>query len=214
MAVTRTEWNAIVIGHWNRAILTPAWIGKHLFGLEPGTPVEVRVPLDDYRPYEVTHDGVTVLASSSHLFVRPVAKDFAALGKAAAIAAKTVTELPRTPLLAAGLNCNFKSDAPLERLSEVTNHSTDSSLVDAGYRITGRSTRRSIKWNDGSINLSVDDDEEDGRTIHFNFHLADKENEQRLAEWLKQPIAEVEKAVAAILEKYLNINLEETCDGK
>ena len=51
------------------------------------------------------------------------------------------------------------------------------------------------------------------QTIQLIFHLADKENEQRLANWLKQPIEKVEQAVNTILEKYLAINLKETYDG-
>jgi hypothetical protein len=213
MAVTRTEWNVIVIGAWNRAILTPAWIGKHLFELEEGTPLEVNVPLDEYRPYQVKHAGIIVVAASQNLLVKPVARDFGELARAAEIAARAVNELPRTPLVAAGINCAFKSDAAIERLTEVTTHRADNALADADFRISSRGIRRTLKWNEGAINLTVDDDEDEGWSIQFNFHLADK-GEKRLSDWLKTPAADLEKAVSTILKKYLDVNIEETADAK
>jgi hypothetical protein len=213
MAVTRTEWNTIVVGNWNRAILTPAWIGKHLFGLDTGTPVEVNVPLDEYRPYQIKHGGVVVIPSSIHLIVKPVDNEFLDLGKAAAIAAKTIGELPRTPLTAAGINCAFKADGPLDKLSEITTHSTDNPLVDADFRIASRGSRRSLKWHEGHINVLVDDDDDEGRTIQFNFHLSDKQ-EANLVAWLSRPIEEIEDVVKKILKIYLDIELEDTTYAK
>lgn len=211
MAVTRSEWNAVVVGDWNRAILTPAWIGKHLFGLEPGTPLEVQVTLDEYRPHQVKYGGIVVMASSSQLIAKPVANEFADLGRAALVAAKAITELPRTPLTGAGINCVFKSDTPIEKLSQVTGHPADKAFDD--FKISSRGTSRALKWHDGYVNVLADDDENQGRTILFNFHLADKD-EEHLAAWLARPIAEIEDAVTKILKKYLDIELQETADAK
>ncbi len=46
MKGTPFDWNVVIIGSWNPAILTPQGITTRLLQLEAGTPVEVQVSLD------------------------------------------------------------------------------------------------------------------------------------------------------------------------
>ncbi len=62
------DWDVVVVGFWNPAILTPAGIWKRLFELEQGTPVELEVPIDGLAPYRVSHEEITVTAErGSHI---------------------------------------------------------------------------------------------------------------------------------------------------
>jgi len=46
MALKPSDWSAVVIGRWNRAILTPRGIAQRVFRLPEGTPIQVLVPID------------------------------------------------------------------------------------------------------------------------------------------------------------------------
>jgi hypothetical protein len=63
MALSPERWSVVIIGRWNRAILTPAGIAKRVFG-EPETKLmDVEVPLDGLSPYRVRHPEKKTLRS-------------------------------------------------------------------------------------------------------------------------------------------------------
>src|SRR5437867_4460257 len=102
MALIPADWNVIVIGRWNRAILTPQGIVTRLFQLPPETDVGIEVPMDAIGPYRVIHDGLVVMVSSSQLIVETQEHSFPSLQRAMHIASRAMTSLPETPMRAAG----------------------------------------------------------------------------------------------------------------
>ena len=48
------DWNVVIVGHWNRAILTPQGIATRLLQLPPETEIGIEVPMDAIGPYRVS----------------------------------------------------------------------------------------------------------------------------------------------------------------
>jgi hypothetical protein len=47
------DWNVVVLGHWNQAILTPQGIAERLFQLPSETEIGIEVPMDAIGPFRV-----------------------------------------------------------------------------------------------------------------------------------------------------------------
>jgi hypothetical protein len=217
MSLIPTDWNVVVLGYWNRAILTPSGIATRLFGLDAGTPVEVLIAIDTVLPHQIKHDGITVVAGSDRLIVQPEQCDFAKLQRAKEIADRALDKLPETPVIAAGINIKYVCQEPLETLQRVTrNEWWDEQLSDNRYEIIGRSLSRTLKFNDGQINLSVTE-ESDGKFVtQFNFHRGSGNvsdlrycNASDLRSWLATPIDSIESAVRRIVCDCMQLNLED-----
>src|SRR6516165_8300462 len=72
MPLVPCEWNVVVMGRWNRAILTPQGIATRLFQLPLNTSIGVEVPMDGIGPYRVSHDRLVVMVSEAWLIVEGV----------------------------------------------------------------------------------------------------------------------------------------------
>jgi len=202
VSVESLNWNVVVAGYWNPAILTPAGIAQRLFGLEEGTPVQIEVPMDGLAPYRVRHDDLTVTAEAGRLIVSADAPRYDLLDYARKIAAKTIAELPETPLTAAGYNIRMHVDDPSNELLTATACEIDNQLSDAAFSIESRGLQRSLKIAKGVLNLSIR--QQDDVTFEFNFHRQSSNRNQLIA-WLEYPIDEVKQVVTKILEKVIGI---------
>ena len=207
MPLAPNDWNVVVAGFWNRAILTPQGIAARLFNLEPDTPIEVEVPIDSLGPYRVRYDGLTVMASNVRLQVEPQRSEFGELRRAMDIARRAVDRLPETPLSAVGINVKYKAVEPTERLQSLIEHDWDTDLSDQQFTIRRRTIARSVGWNDGAINVSAI--ESDGKMeIQFNIERRSNEQAEHLA-WLDTGIDQIEAVVRQLLMTTMRVAAEE-----
>ncbi|MBL9149112.1 MAG: hypothetical protein JNM94_10510, partial [Phycisphaerae bacterium] len=132
------DWNIVVLGHWNRAILTPNWIAEKVFCLPPGTPVNVLVPLDGFGPFQVEHGRITVIPIPGQLVFQLGAMTPELLGQASQCARNAISALPATPLRACGINIRFTAAEAPGELIERTRGQTEQLLSDAGYSLQMR----------------------------------------------------------------------------
>lgn len=206
MTVEAFDWNVVVAGHWNPAILTPSGIGQRLFGLKPGTPIRIDVSTDGLAPYRVTHDELTVTAETERLAVYAETPRYPLLDRAREVAAKAIVELPETPLMAAGFNVRLRIADPPDVLLEATKCQIDNLLSDAGFSIGSRVLVRSMTIDDGMLNLSINEGNE--ITAVFNFHRQSSKRDELVA-WLKYPIDKVEKIVSSVMESVIRVPMGE-----
>lgn len=208
MPFTPTDWNVVVLGFWNCAILTPSGIANRLFGLDAGTPVAVLVALDMLAPHKVKYDHVTVVAASDRLVVQPDQCDFQSLQKAKEIADRALDKLPETPVIAAGINIKYTCEEPSDTLQQVTRHELlDTSLSDKKYEIIGRSLSRSLKWGEGQINLTISEDADGKSEFNLNFHRTSS-SVSDLRSWLSTSVTDIESQVRQVLLECIRINVE------
>ena len=215
MPLETANWNVVVIGSWNRAILTPSGIGKRIFELDEGTPLEVQVPLGILAPPRIKHGETVVIAGDDRLVVQTMTRDFQHLGQAMAAAKRAVKSLPETPISAVGINVRYSSSDSEESLMDLATHQSDSRLTDLGFKIVARTNRRKVQWKDGVINISIDTAvEEDGSSgfeVLFNFHR-DTTVCEAVEQWLSTPPDELECQCRKLLDDYLCVSLEEASD--
>lgn len=199
MPLTPKDWSVVIVGRWNRAILTPSGIAQRLLGLEPETPIEVFIAIDALAPPQVKHDRMTVVAGWDRLIIQPEECCFPRLARAMEIGRAALQSLPETPLVAVGLNVKYSSDQPLEPLQAITRHvELDDRFSDRQFTIDERTISRSLDWNGGRIKIGVTEQRTGGLDIHFNFDRRSTQLAEH-REWLSADIVVVEGLVRQIL---------------
>lgn len=188
MTLTRSEWNVAVIGHWNRAILTPDGITARLFQLSDNANISVEIPADGLGPYRVLHDGLIVTATSSRLEITPNEPDLDKLDRAIEIARRAVETLPETPLRAAGINLRFKLEDAPPQFFDLLDTGFKDNLSDQNLIVKQSTFRYSVAKDAGLMNIEIIEDEQLNWLLNFNFHI-DAENRDDLLEWLRQDAA-------------------------
>jgi hypothetical protein len=212
MPITPEGWNVHIVGFWNRAIYTPAGISRHLFLLSENTPVQVLIPFDIPAPYQVQHEGLTVTVGSDRLVVQPTQSNFARLVAASEIGRRALEHLPRTPLVAVGINVRYNSDGPVEVLEEIIASAWDERLSDQRLEIRERTVTRAVRRDNGRINVTVTQKEDRTFFLGLNFDLQSDDVQQLLA-WITIPEADLRREVERILYKTLGVRDEEVIYG-
>ena len=176
------NWDVVIVGFWNRAILTPNGIAKRLFKLPEGSGIEVLVPVNSLEPSQVKHNGIFVRVEKSQLIIGTDKPSYEELIKVMKTGCNALQDLPETPVFAAGFNVRFKIDDYPE-FEEITQSSIDTQISDAGYEIVSRGVTRKIRRQGGILNLRVRKDEKDEIITELNFHR-DSNNITDLINWL------------------------------
>lgn len=194
------EWNVVVTGHWNLAILTPGRVGRKVFGLPEQTPIEVLVQLDNPSPYQVRHNKVIAVPGSNQLILQTMEHTSECLQYAIDCSKRAVEALPETPLSACGINFRYQSEACPTNLAALISCESETIVSDLGRRIVGRRRGESLEYGDGRLNVIIDVATEGATEITFNFERAGPM--VHIAEWLSQDIEPMQTLVASIMEKY------------
>lgn len=208
MILERGDWTAVVVGSWNRAILTPAMVARKLFRLADETPVQVAVQLDVFAPYQICHDEIVVVPFRDKLIVATKKPTFESLERALKVAVSALDELPRTPLTAAGFNLRFKSGGPTEALRPITNNDLwDNRISDDQFEVDERSVVRAIKWRDGKIRVTVTEHANSAHSVLLNFDLQ-TDSFERLRNWMSADVKLIEAVTGRVL-KTIGLSPEE-----
>lgn len=183
MSVQPTLWNVVVNGAWNLAILTPDGIKKRLFDLPENTPIQLEIAIDKPGTFRAFYDGITVSPSSRQLDVSTQSNDVESLEKACKLAQTALTNLPETPVSAAGVNIRYSLTPIPNQLFDLMKSSVDDVFSDNGFAITGSSSSRSLAFEPGVVNVEISYDADNNGVLVFNFHYATS-SAQALTEWL------------------------------
>jgi hypothetical protein len=208
MPIKPEDWNASIVGFWNRAIYTPAGISRHLFQLPPNIPVQVLIPIDLPAPYQVQHEGQAVTVFPDRLVVAPVRPGFATLAAALEIGRRALDDLPRTPLLAAGINVRYRSVGPVAALEEILANPWEERLSDLRLEIQERTVARAVRRSNGRINVTVTQKEDQTFFLGLNFHLQSDDVAQ-LRAWIDVSADEMRREVERILYNSIGVPREE-----
>ena len=192
------QWNTVVVGKWNPAILTPKGIASQIFDKKPDEPIEVFVPLNATGPFKVRFDGLSVSAGFDRLIIDCEKSDWETLEKSREYCCKAIEALPKTPLTAAGFNIRYKLDDPTESFIEILSIPLDFKLSDNKLEITRKETHRSFLWNNGAVNLNIVKAESGNYNIMMNFDKTSN-NIEELKEWFKTPIDKVKDITKTVI---------------
>lgn len=174
MPTKPSNWNVVINGAWNRAILTPDGIRKRLFKLPDGTPLLVEVAVDQPGRFRVGHEGILVSPSSQQLDISVQTNDLASIQNACQIGRTALEALPETPVAAAGVNLRYSISPVPDSLLDLVKAALDDELSDAGYTIKGSLTQRTIERSPGVVNVELVQKTDGECELLLNFHLASK----------------------------------------
>jgi len=197
------EWNVVVLGAWNRAILTPAWIAETVLGLPKGSPLEVLVPLDAFAPFQVRHGGLMVTPIPGQLLIGVEPASAESLEAAMRAMKRAIDDLPRTPLRACGINIRYVSSEPGDKLIERTRSKTEELLSGSGYELRVRRRGESLTFKEGTLNFIADIPTTGSTTLTFNFDRPCSTRDDAIG-WLIRPateyVSEAEKVLSLVAE--------------
>lgn len=211
MPLKAADWNVIIVGRWNRAILTPAGIAKRVFKLDDPKQVMVAVPLDGVSPYQVQHPTQNIIAMTdeTRLRIHLVEPGYEALDYAKLSGICALESLPETPVAAAGFNIDFHAPELSPEQASLVSSSVDTRLAGLGCAIAGRTLARSLEYEGGRLNVNITGALEEFK-LCCNFHRS-SENMDELKAWLATPLDGVQSIVEGILAA-LDLQIEETED--
>jgi len=187
------DWNVVVLGHWNPAILTPNGIAERLYQLPSGTEIGIEVPMDAIAPFRVSHEDLTVLVGGGRLMVEARENSFASLERAMRVAHRALVRLPETPVVAVGFNVRAQGsgeDGSLDPLIEATQLLWDDQFEHAGFPLSRRDVTWVADWPPGKISVNLSREDHD-RVLRVNLNFERVGNLLELKDWLARPIGEV-----------------------
>lgn len=211
MGLKPVNWSVVVVGRWNRAILTPKGIAKHIFHHTTGEELGVLIPLDAVSPFVVRdlNEDVLVSTDESRLFIQVENTSYECLQKAMSYGYEAMKSLPDTPVSAAGFNVNYQCDDLPPELAKLIVADVDKSLPKSDLNITTKTVARSFEFRSGHLRLTLT---VEGDTFQLlgNFHRSSTIADD-LKGWLQTPINEVQKAMDNLLN-VLELSIEEPQD--
>lgn len=208
MSLEPVGWSVVLIGRWNKAILSPKGIGKYVFKLPEGTKIHINVPIDGVSPYLVVNPEETlrVHVEMERLQIDLLKCTYEILGHAMNAGFNVLVALPVTPITAIGFNINFKSAEAPDELIRSIECGIDSKIAVNGMESVGRSLGRSLRFKDGVTNLSINWTGGE-YLVNSNFHL-DTADVEKAKEWLKIPMESIKEQIQKI-SSMLGIELSE-----
>lgn len=197
------DWNVVVAGAWNRALLTPAWLQKRVFK-QPDATLELFLPVEFPAPPRVKLREMTIEVSGTALIVGTEACTYETLGTAQKLATNALDALGETPIAGVGINVRYRLGALLEVTLQRTNAAFDKFLADSALNVKSRSFQRTIAWEAGELNLTLEEDEGAHGTVLFNFHLGTPDV-AAAKEWLRTPADRLKSVVDLVLHDCIGI---------
>jgi hypothetical protein len=155
------------LGAWNRAVLQPQWIARHLFNYPEGQAVQVGVLVDAMHPNDQTLfiDEVGVSCRSDRVLLLTNSLEPEVVVRSERAAGALFATLPHTPLGPWGVNFAFVlEDAEDQLLDQLT----ASDALSEHYPLLGQTLTAGIRRDDGGVlNLSR---QANGRNVAFDFN--------------------------------------------
>lgn len=167
MIADNSGWTIILLGHWNRMIFSPGWVGKELFEAQE---VEVMVPLALNDPIIYRKNGVAVHVGVDRVSLSADAPVIASLANAEQIAVSLLTKLSHTPVAAFGINFRFTESPIPNSLLSLFRYSDEAEIAVTGWEVEKKKVSRSLSKDDHELNLQFQL-AEDRVTIDANFNF-------------------------------------------
>jgi len=202
------EWNVVVAGAWNRALLTPAWLQRRVFKDLTAT-LDLFLPVEYPDPPRVKLGDMTVEVSTHALVVGTTRCTYASLAKAKELAKNALDALGETPISGVGINVRYKLGDLLPTTLDRTKSEFDRYLVNSELTVREKAIHRALTWGVGILNLTLSEDHEAKGAVLFNFHLGSLDHGSLdVAEakaWLQTPVDSIAATVEAVLYECIGI---------
>jgi hypothetical protein len=151
------NWNVIVVGLWNKAILVPNFVSENIFGNLTGATFNVQIPVNLIGPPRIKNGDFVFIPDNQQIIIEIENCTIENLLKAMDYAKKSIEVLPLTPFFASGFNINYEiRDINTTVLSNIMNSKIDNILSHQDYNIIDKKIVRTLSFNGGQINIIMD----------------------------------------------------------
>lgn len=159
----------VFLGAWNRAVLQPQWVARHLFGVPEGQHVEVGVFFDQANPGgQITFiQDVGLSSAPDRVSFFAASFDEAVLARVESAAIALFETLPHTPTGSYGVNFTYQLSDPSNGLLEQL---TMNDALKQHYQIISESFGAAVSRNDGSVLNLTRRTAAAGVMFDFNYH--------------------------------------------
>lgn len=196
------NWNVIILGFWNKAILTPNFVAKNIFKTKDGTPFQVEIPVDLLLPPRIKYNDFVCSVDNKQIVVETNNCTTDKIIEALKFAKNAIEELPVTPVLAAGFNIRYEIEAFNPNLLKlIFGSDIDSAFSKLGYEVINRNVIRTVKFKDGIINTYFNYINNDKFEFQINFEKESK-NPDDLKAWLSISLGEINEEISKIMKLF------------
>lgn len=209
MPLAKQTWDVVAFGRWNPGILTPKGIVARLFDpAQPTNEMEIEFPEDAVGPCRVNYEGLAISVTDSVLAVQPKNQTYADLHRAMAAVKRAMQNLPETPVSGISITLRYagQPDEGMAPLGDSLQHPWEERFAECGYTISNRSFSFSVKWDGGTILITLGNKPEIGYRATISFRRSGARDE--MLRWLSLNPDILRDQVTAIFQKVFRTNGE------
>lgn len=205
MKIKEESCTIVLLGNWNRYILSPGWSAKNIFN-EPELEVEIALDLGLPPRYTSAQSHVRLIPTEDNITFVALQNDNECLQKMEDLANELVSKLSYTPVRAFGTNIGFVDDASKNDLLGIFKFSDNEQLSNFGCQFTFNSVRRRLIVENRTLNLTIS---HKGSEIYldFNFHY-DVSGTNEVMIKMKNSVVENKKIAETLLKSVYNLDYD------
>ena len=160
--------NIVLVGGWNRNIITPQWVASSLANVEE---VGFQLAIDDPTfPFRILFDDYVLTVRADRLLLHSHIVSADRLRRAATLAHRLLELLPHTPISALGINFAWRESDPPPALLPLFTLNDTTAIADEGRTVTETAIKRSFPWADGTLTFTMALKPQGHVVADFNFH--------------------------------------------
>lgn len=141
----------VLVGAWNPAIFSPAWIASGRLTHQQNIAVGFMFGPSPIIP-EFSFDEIRLRVETSRLTIRVSTLRDESLIKLGEVASKILTDLPHTPISGVGINFQFIEPEPNPTILSIFDFSDNNLLSDNNWSIESTQVSRKIKLDETNFN--------------------------------------------------------------
>lgn len=162
------EWNHVLVGQWNLAILNPDWLNANVF---QNTQIGIELLFGLIQPQMKYVSGtVSMVTRADQVIIAVLEPTKEALSTAETVAVRLLESLPVTPVSAIGTNFGYVATDVDPKLAQVFSTSDRDQLSEAGYEISSTSLVRTFTVLDRTLNFRLSQMQDGSVRFNFNYH--------------------------------------------
>jgi hypothetical protein len=195
----------VVVGHWNKYILSPGWLAKNIFN-EPGLDVEVALNLNLPPRFTSPISHIRILPSEENITFVALENNNDCFSKMEALTSDLVNKLSYTPVKAFGINFVFTEELSKAGLGGLFDFSDSQALSSIGCQSTINTIRRRLIVENRILNLSITNKDNE-LFFEFNFHN-DVTSTAEIIEKLRNKVVESKIVAERLLRDVYKLNYD------
>lgn len=158
--------NIVIVGNWNKYILSPDWIAKNVFMAEK---IQVEFSMNYDLPPRYTHENIRIVTDNDKVIFYALDHSDDALSKIEIMIKKLLGILVHTPVRAFGINFSYLEETHVADLSDLFLIGDNTKISDNKAVISNYTINRALDYKDSNFSFSMGYNLKD-INFSFNFH--------------------------------------------